>query len=92
MGGAISKNCNDLAKDIWKFCIKEKVWISAENNPESENSIADFMSRSFITIQNGNFLLSTSKNNTTIFSHSNTKNTIVTSTTQKMLTLASNRQ
>ena len=43
MGGAISKNCNDLAKDIWKFCIKEKVWISAENNPESENSIADFM-------------------------------------------------
>ena len=50
MGGTISDNCNNLAKNIWKFCIKERVWISAEHIPGGKNYIADFMSRSF----NGN--------------------------------------
>ena len=35
MGGNMSDNCNNLAKDIWKFWIKEKVWISAEHIPGS---------------------------------------------------------
>ena len=47
MGGTISDNYNNLAKGIWKFCIKEKVWISVEHISGSENYIADFMSRSF---------------------------------------------
>ena len=47
MGGTISNNCNNLAKDIWKFCIKQKVWISSEHIPGSEIYITDFMSRSF---------------------------------------------
>ena len=46
MGGTISDNCNNLDKDIWKLCIKEKVWISAERIPGSKNYQADFMSRS----------------------------------------------
>ena len=50
MGGTISDNCNNLAQDIWKFCLKEKVWISAEHIRGSENYMADFLSRSF----NGN--------------------------------------
>ena len=47
MRGTISDNCNNLTKDIWKFCIKEKVWSSAEHIPGSKNYIADFMSKSF---------------------------------------------
>ena len=47
MGGTISDNCNNLAKDIWKFCMKEKVCISAEHIPGCQNYMADFMSRSF---------------------------------------------
>ena len=47
MGGTISDNCNNLAKDIWKFCKKEKAWILLEHISGSENYIADFMSRSF---------------------------------------------
>ena len=45
--GTIYDTCNNLPNGIWKFCIKEKVWISAQHIPGSENYIADFMSQSF---------------------------------------------
>ena len=56
VGRAISDNCNNLAKDNWKFCIKGNVWISAEYIPGSENYIDDFyVRRHLMTIQNDSF-------------------------------------
>ena len=58
MGETMSDNCNNLAKDIWIFCIKVKVWISAEHIPGSEKYMAVFYLGRLMTIQNDNFLLS----------------------------------
>ena len=46
MGGSVSEKCNELAKHLWYFCIREIVWISAVHIPGKENTIADYMSRS----------------------------------------------
>ena len=46
-GGTKSKTCNDIAKDIWLFCIKHYIWISATYIPGTHNVIADQKSRKF---------------------------------------------
>lgn len=45
MGGK-TRNCNDLAKSIWLWCIDRDIWISATYIPGRGN-VADFSSRHF---------------------------------------------
>ena len=40
-----SSICNDVAKNIWLFCVKNKIWITAAHIPGAENVIADYESR-----------------------------------------------
>lgn len=46
MGGIKSIPCNDLAIQVWKWCIDRNIWISATYIPGISN-IADKMSRQF---------------------------------------------
>ena len=41
MGGVKSPECNEIAKEIWLWCIDRSIWISAEHIPGSQND-ADF--------------------------------------------------
>ena len=45
MGTTKSSICNDIIKNIWLFCVKNKIWISAAHIPAAENVIADYESR-----------------------------------------------
>ena len=45
MGTTKSSICNDIVKNIWLFCVKNKIWITAAHIPGSENVIADYESR-----------------------------------------------
>ena len=47
MGGSRSKECNSLARQIWLWCIENKIWVSATHIPGSKNVAADQESRSF---------------------------------------------
>ena len=47
LGGSVSEKCNGLAKHLWRFCIQENIWISAVHIPGKENTVANYMSRSF---------------------------------------------
>ena len=47
MGGSRSKECNSLARQIWLWCIKNKIWVSATHIPGSKNVEADQESRVF---------------------------------------------
>ena len=40
-----SSICNDVAKNIWLFCVKNKIWITAAHIPGAKNVIADYESR-----------------------------------------------
>ena len=46
MGTSHSPSCNSLAKDLWEWCIAQKVWISAAHIPGVDNTAADLESRS----------------------------------------------
>ena len=45
--GSRSKECDSLARQIWLWCIKNKIWISATHIPGSKNVEADQESRVF---------------------------------------------
>ena len=47
LGGVKSPNCHRLAKKIWLWAFQEKVYISAEHLPGSDNVLADKASRVF---------------------------------------------
>ena len=47
MGGAKSKECNTVAKQLWEWCINKNLLISAVHIPGVLNRIADFKSRHF---------------------------------------------
>ena len=42
MGGIKSKECDNLAKLIWEWCLAQDVWLSACHIPGSQNVEADF--------------------------------------------------
>lgn len=37
--------CKDILKNIWLFCVKKKILITAAHIPRAENVIADYKSR-----------------------------------------------
>ncbi|XP_062604687.1 uncharacterized protein LOC134266473 [Saccostrea cucullata] len=45
MGGTVSKVCNQLALDLWEWCLKKSISMRAEFIPGKENVIADWESR-----------------------------------------------
>jgi hypothetical protein len=47
MGGIKSKECDNLAKQIWEWCLAQDVWLSACHIPGSQNVEADAESRVF---------------------------------------------
>ena len=47
MGGIKSKECNQIAKDIWQWAESDNIWISAVHIPGTENVTADTGSRQF---------------------------------------------
>ena len=47
MGGIKSISCNQIAFDIWQYCISKNMWISAAFIPGKKNKIADYKSRNF---------------------------------------------
>ena len=42
MGKTKSSVCNDIVKNIWLFCVKNKIWIFAAHIPCAENMIPDY--------------------------------------------------
>ena len=42
MGTTKSSICNDIVKNIWLFCVKNKILITAAHIPGAENVIADY--------------------------------------------------
>ena len=47
MGGTHSFRCNKIARKIWDFAEKRKLWLVATHIPGLENEEADFLSRNF---------------------------------------------
>ena len=47
MGGTKSEDCNNIAVEIWQWCIFKNIWISAAFIPGTNNIIADKRSRVF---------------------------------------------
>ena len=47
MGGIKSPHCNQMAVDIWKWCIERTIWITAAYLPGKQNTEADHKSRHF---------------------------------------------
>ena len=47
MGGIKSKECDNLAKQIWEWCLAQDVWLCACHIPGSQNVEADAESRVF---------------------------------------------
>ena len=47
MGGSKSSECESVAKEIWKFCEYNDLWINATHIPGVNNEHADFLSRNF---------------------------------------------
>lgn len=45
MGGTRSEICNQLAQEIWAWCIDRGIWVDTEHIPGVLNHIADFESR-----------------------------------------------
>ena len=45
MGISKSSICNDIVKNIWLFCVKNKIWTTAAHIPGAENVIANYESR-----------------------------------------------
>ena len=36
-GGVKSENCDDMAFQIWEWCISKQIWLNAQHIPESQN-------------------------------------------------------
>ena len=47
MGGSKSKACNELAKELWAWCITRSIWVTVAHLPGVQNTIADRKSRVF---------------------------------------------
>ena len=47
MGGIKTETCNDMALQIWEWCIARQIWLSARHIPGSQNIQADRASRAF---------------------------------------------
>ncbi|XP_031574344.1 uncharacterized protein LOC116308111 [Actinia tenebrosa] len=47
MGGCKSKECTQIAKDIWLWAISRHLWLSVAHQPGQLNAIADLLSRHF---------------------------------------------
>lgn len=47
MGGSHSFLCNKISREIWDWCIKHKIWLSAAHLPGINNVAADKASRVF---------------------------------------------
>ena len=47
MGGSKSQDCNELAKQLWKWCIARNIWVSVVHLPGVQNIVADRKSRVF---------------------------------------------
>lgn len=47
MGGIKSTSCNKVSKQIWLFCIKNKIWLSCSHIPGKQNVLADSKSMKF---------------------------------------------
>ena len=47
MGGVKSASCNEMALQIWDWCSRRDIWITAAHLPGSKNVEADLMSRQF---------------------------------------------
>lgn len=47
MGGTHSLECNNIAKEIWQWCIDHNIWLTAISLPGKENVDADRESRVF---------------------------------------------
>ena len=47
MGGTKSLPCNKVALEIWGWCSKRNIWVSAAHLPGSQNTAADALSRKF---------------------------------------------
>ena len=47
MGGTHSKPCNKVAREIWLWCLKRKIWLTATHIPGIKNEPADRFSRKF---------------------------------------------
>ena len=47
MGGVKSEKCNDMALQIWSWCLTKGVWLSARHIPGAQNTEADQVSRQF---------------------------------------------
>ena len=47
MGGTKSKECNQIAKEIWQWAESRNIWISAAHIPGTDNVTADTGSRQF---------------------------------------------
>lgn len=47
MGGSHSLPCNSISKEIWEWCLKRSIWLSAAHLPGIENVAADKASRVF---------------------------------------------
>ena len=47
MGGTKSHDCNELAKEMWEWCIERKIWVTACHLPGVLNTVADRRSREF---------------------------------------------
>lgn len=45
LGGTRSRALTNLAKDLWKFCLSNRISLSAEHLPGSANQVADWCSR-----------------------------------------------
>ena len=47
MDGTHSKPCNKVAREIWLWCLKRKIWLTATHIPGIQNEAADRFSRKF---------------------------------------------
>jgi hypothetical protein len=47
MGGCQSRDCDNIARDIWSWAIARNNWLSASYTPGKHNNIADKLSREF---------------------------------------------
>ena len=47
MGGMVSKDMDDLACQLWQWCLDRNLWISCQYLPGADNQMADMLSREF---------------------------------------------
>ena len=47
MGGMKSEKCNELARELWEWCIERNIWVTACHLPGYLNVVADRKSRIF---------------------------------------------